>query len=267
MIERECRDMRSSFLDLLCPSGLWVNPLASLFKEHWKPSQLVAAQRCGMKIPTTLVSNDPAEILAFVECAGGPVVYKTFNSFVSTSLVTPDLLSEPDLLRWTPGIYQHYVQKDHELRVTVIGLRVFAVRINSQQTLRGKIDWRDAQWQLRGGSSDLTLEPATLPQRVRQACLRLVRTLGLAYGAIDLIVTTAKEYVFLDVNPSGQFLWIEHEVGLPLLDALAEMLTQGRLDYTWDLRRPALRFDSGLVEAAEKRREKSMNEHVSDLQI
>jgi hypothetical protein len=74
-----------------------------------------------------------------------PVVYKTFGAIVPTTGVTDELLAEPDLLRWTPGIYQHYVEKDHELRVTVIGRRLFAIRINSQATARGQVDWREAQ--------------------------------------------------------------------------------------------------------------------------
>lgn len=267
MIERECRDMRASFFDLLCPSALWVNPFRRLFEDHWKPTQLVEAQRCGLKIPTTLVSNDPAEIGRFVKAAGGPVVYKTFNSLVSTSLLTEELLADPEVLRWTPGIYQRYIEKDHELRVTVIGRRVFTVRINSQQTLRGKIDWRDAQWQRRGSTGDLSIEPGALPKNVERACLRLVRTLGLAFGAIDLIVTPQKEHVFLEINPSGQFLWVEHETGLPLLDALAEMLIQGRVDYAWEQRTPGVRFDEEVLKAAEERQTRSMAEHVIELQV
>lgn len=267
IIVRECRDMRLSFFDLLCPSALWVNPLHSLLTERCKPTQLVAAQQCGFKIPQTLISNDPGEIVAFVQAANGPVVYKTFNSLVPTSILTADLLADRELLRWTPGIYQHYVKKDHELRLTVIGRRVFAARINSQQTLRGKIDWRDAQWQARGRESDLTFEPASLPRAIALACRRLVHALGLAYAAIDLIVTPEGEYVFLEANASGQFLWIDHEVGLPLLDAMSEMLIQGTQRYRWNHRTPRVRFDSTFLEAVERRRNTSMAEHVSDLAL
>lgn len=266
-IERECRDMRLSFFDLLCPSALWVNTLRSSFTEGCKPTQLVAAQRCGLKIPRSLISNDPAEILAFVQAAHGPVVYKTFNALVPTTLVTPDLLSDPEILRWTPGIYQHCVEKEHELRVTVVGRRLFVVRINSQQTVRGKVDWREAIWKPRGQAGDLTFDLAVLPAPIKQACLRLMRSLGLAYGAIDLIVTPENEYVFLEVNPSGQFLWVDHEVGIPVLDALSEMLIQGRLDYNWNPRSPGVRVDSAFQKAVEARQLQSMAEHVCDLQL
>ena len=267
MIERECRHMRESFFDLLCPSALWVNPLRTFHVERCKPTQLVAAQRCGLRIPTTLISNDPGEILAFFKAAeGGRVIYKTFSAFVPTSLLSEELLSDAEVLRWTPGIYQHYVEKDHELRVTVIGSRLFAVRIHSQQTARGTIDWREAQRAPRGESSDLAFEPAALPRAIREACRRLVRSLGLAYGAIDLIVTPDGEYVFLEVNPSGQFLWVEYEAGLPLLDAMSEMLIQGTPAYRWNPRSPRLRFDGAFLEAAKARERRSLEEHVCDLQ-
>ncbi|HKV11858.1 MAG TPA: hypothetical protein VJ725_27175 [Thermoanaerobaculia bacterium] len=265
MIERECRDMILSFFSLLCPDALWVNPLHCFFTERYKPAQLVTAQQCGLKIPPTLISNAPDEILTFVREANRPVVYKTFNSLLSTSIVTVDLLTESDTLRWTPGIYQHYVEKDHELRVTVIGRRLFALRINSQQTVRGKVDWRDAQWQPRDGSSDLTMQPVALPEKIRRSCRRLMEKLGLAYGAIDFVVTPEGEYVFLEVNPSGQFLWADFEAGLPLLDAMSEMLIQGRLDYRWNRRAKGVRFDEAFLKAVEARRSRSMSEHISDL--
>lgn len=266
MIDRECRDMRSSFLDLLCPSALWVNSPASLSVERSKARQLVIAEKCGLQTPQTLISNDPNEIRSFVDQAVGPVVYKTFNSFVPTTVLSADLLSEPELLRWTPGIYQHYIAKAYDLRVTVIGRRLFPVLIKSQQTSRGRVDWREAQWQPQGKASDLVFEPASLPRAVASACRRLMRTLGLVYGAIDFVVTPEGGHVFLEVNPSGQFLWVEHEVGLPLLDALSEMLIQGRLDYQWDRRSPGVRFDSDLLQAIEARRDQSMRDHVCDLQ-
>ena len=267
MIDRECRHMRASFFDLLCPSALWVNPLGTFRLEQCKPTQLAVAQRCGLRIPSTLISNDPQEILAFFKAAnGGKVIYKTFNALVPTSLLTEELLSDADVLRWTPGIYQHYVEKDHELRVTVIGSRMFTVRINSQQTARGVVDWREAQWRPRGESGDLEFERATLPRPVRAACRKLMRSLGLVYGAIDLIVTPEKEYVFLEVNPSGQFLWVDYETGLPLLDAMSEMLMQGTTNYKWNPRAPRIRFDADFLAITKERERVSMDEHVCDVQ-
>jgi putative transposase len=48
--------------------------------------------------------------------------------------------------------------------------------------------------------------------------------LGLAYGAVDLILEPSGNYVFLEVNSMGQWHWIEHLVGLPISEAIAEFL-------------------------------------------
>jgi hypothetical protein len=261
-IERECGEMRRAFLSLLCPRAMWVNPLRC---ESCKAAQLAAAARLGFQIPPTLVSNNPTEILAFVKRARTEVVFKTFGALVPTTIVTPELLADPELLRWTPGIYQHYVPKAYELRATVIGRRIFAVKINSQETLRGRIDWREAQRRPRGQAGDLTFEAAILPAAVAERCLHLMQVLGLVYGAIDLIVTPALEYVFLEVNPAGQFLWAESETGLPLLDALSTMLIEGRPDYGARLSAPTVRFDQALERAAEARQRHGMQHHVCDL--
>jgi glutathione synthase/RimK-type ligase-like ATP-grasp enzyme len=264
IIERECRQMRRSFLDLLCPSAFWVNPLHR--EEPSKPAQLVAALQCGFQVPRTLASNDPGEILAFVRAAPGRVVFKTFSSLAPTTVITDEILAEPELLRWTPGIYQHYVDKAYEMRVTVIGDRVFAVRINSQATTRGKIDWREAQRSPGGRPGDLTLEAVGLSRSVEDCCRRVLRSLGLAFGTIDLIVTPTKKHVFLEVNSSGQFLFVEAATGLPHLDALSEMLLEGRTDYAWDPDSPSVRFDADFEKAVEVRQAMAIAEHVPDLQ-
>ncbi len=265
VISRECRDMRSSFFELLCPDSLWVNPVRSFGVERAKALQLMAAQRAGFRIPPTLFGNDPAEIRSFVSAAPGPVVFKTFGSLVPTTEFTPELVEDTQALQWTPGIYQHCIEKDHEIRVTAIGQRLFSVRINSQQTARGRLDWREAQWLAHGADTDLTFEPVRLPLNIERPCRRLMKTLGLVYGAIDLIVTPREELLFLEVNPSGQFLSFELESGLPLLDAMSEMLVQGRSDYAWDPKPPKLKFDLSFLGAAEDRQRQAMAKHVTEL--
>jgi hypothetical protein len=258
-IERECRSMREGFFELLCPEAFWVNPPGG---GRSKPAQLAAATRCGFRIPPTLVSNDPEAIGKFVRAAPGAVVYKTFNGLVPTTVLTEEMLAERGILRWTPGIYQEYVGKRYELRITAIGRRLFAVRINSQQTARGRIDWREAQRVARGEVGDLTFGVVKVSVEVARCCRRLMGALGLVFGAIDLIVTPGGEVVFLEVNPEGQFLWIEAATGLPLVDALAEMLVQGRVGYSWSPQAPVVRFEGELERAAEMRRREAMAEHA-----
>jgi glutathione synthase/RimK-type ligase-like ATP-grasp enzyme len=113
------------------------------------------------------------------------------------------------------------VEKRVELRVTVVGTKVFAAEIDSQATNHTRFDWR--RYDL--GNTPHRAHP--LPDDVAERCLALTQRLGLSYGAIDLIVTPDGRYVFIEINPNGQYSWIEHCTGLPITDALCDLLMAG----------------------------------------
>lgn len=116
---------------------------------------------------------------------------------------------------------QEYISKRVELRVTVVGSRVFAAEIHSQVNSSTKHDWR---------RYDLDRTPHMrhpLPPSVEACCVQLVQTLRLNFGAIDMIVTPSGEYVFLEINGNGQWGWIEDLTGLPIADAIVELLVAG----------------------------------------
>jgi glutathione synthase/RimK-type ligase-like ATP-grasp enzyme len=114
------------------------------------------------------------------------------------------------------------VPKRVELRITVVGDQVFAAEIHSQKAKRTRIDWR------RYDLAHTPHYPHTLPDEVRRSCVELVRRLGLCYGAIDMVLTPDGRYVFLEINPNGQFLWIEQLTGMPISDAICDLLASGR---------------------------------------
>ncbi|MFM9073679.1 MAG: hypothetical protein ACKOOC_09800, partial [Cyanobium sp.] len=79
------------------------------------------------------------------------------------------------------------------------------------------------------------MEEVELPEQVRSACIGLMHELGLVFGYIDLIVTKDQEYVFLEVNQMGQFLWVEEaNPNIPLLDAFCQFLMAGHVDFAYD---------------------------------
>jgi glutathione synthase/RimK-type ligase-like ATP-grasp enzyme len=117
--------------------------------------------------------------------------------------------------------FQEYMEKAFELRVTVIGQTTLTVAIDSQAHPSSRVDWR-------AGYATLQYRPFTLPVTVEQQCLAITRTLGLTYGAIDLIVTPDDEYVFLEINPGGQYEWLEEETGLPFSATIAQTLIRGK---------------------------------------
>lgn len=226
----------------LAHSGVFcVNPppLNIAFEE--KCCQMMLAARAGLRIPPTLYSARLAPVREFYEGQGGKVIYKPFTSFAHLLETKPEepmrgvklytnrikeehLVEGPGFIP-TPGIFQPYVDKKVELRVVVVGRRLFACAIHSQQSERSREDWR------RYDLGNTPYVPYDLPEGVAQKILNFMDSLGLVFGSIDMIVTPDDEYIFLEINPNGQFDWVAKRSGLPLYEHLAAMLVAGRADY------------------------------------
>lgn len=261
---RECVALRNNFLALFAPQALWANPWHARLLAQNKALQLSAARGCGFAIPPTLMSNSPGRIREFLRAHAGHVIYKTFQptGLMTCRIAETDLPDDDDRIRVAPGIFQRRIPKAHELRVTVVGERVFAFRIDSQATQRGQLDFRNAY-------DEIGVAAIDLPDTVAARCRALCRTLQLVYGAIDLIVTPAGDYVFLEVNESGQFAFLEDMAAAQghaahaIVDAVAELLIQGRPDFTWDpARAPLWGADDAVYEAACRRRELALRNHL-----
>jgi glutathione synthase/RimK-type ligase-like ATP-grasp enzyme len=186
-----------------------------------KPYQLRVAQRTGLRVPDTLITNDPIAAAAFVERHHGQVVHKALSAprhcFRGTQRWSDSertLLSD---LVLAPTIFQETVTDCRELRITVMGERAFAAEFRPQHGLiDGRLDYATRY------------RPHALPEGVSRMLIDLVRRLGLVFSTIDMKLTDEGEYVFLELNPMGQFLYIEILAGLPLTAAMAELLTDGR---------------------------------------
>jgi glutathione synthase/RimK-type ligase-like ATP-grasp enzyme len=217
--------------------AFWVNPPESQRRANLKTEQLKAALDAGFTVPSTLCSNDPARIREFINKNKNGTIYKSFFpvswrtadgvATLFSSVVEEEDLPEDSILRASPGIFQELVAKAYELRVTVIGSRLFTAKFRSQEVPEGQVDWRAA-------FDRLPMEPANLPESVAEACRQIMASLGLVFGCFDLIVTPAGDYVFLEVNEMGAFLWVEEKLEeIPLLDAFCEFLIQGTIDFRW----------------------------------
>lgn len=198
------------------------------FADH-KPVQLQLARRLGLDIPRTLITNDPAAVPPFAaRCAQG-LITKLFFAFaihqdgrqktLGTSSVEANHLQDLDGLPGCPMIFQEEIPKRLELRVTIVGDRLFAAAVDSQRSPKAKHDWR------RDGMGLMDAWTAyDLPDTVAERLLRLVEALGLNYAAVDLILTPEGRYVFLEINPVGEFYWLERTPGFPISSALADVL-------------------------------------------
>jgi hypothetical protein len=197
--------------------------------EH-KPLQLELARALGLEVPRTLMTNDPDLVRAFAASCPGGVVTKMMSSFavydergqeqvVFTTPLGERELEDLDGLELCPMTFQERVVKALELRVTVVGERVMAAAIDSQARPGAREDWR------REGVALIDAwRPYTLPEPVRERVLGLMEALELNYGALDFIVTPEGRHVFLEVNPAGEFMWLLRSPGLPIAEALADVL-------------------------------------------
>lgn len=234
---RHCRRESRMFLNSLFASlrgAHWVDPIPRVHLAHHKALQLDVAKRCGFEVPETLMTNDPADARRFFDALEGRVVTKMLSSFalhenevdlmVFTRTVTEEDLKEIEGLKYCPMVFQERVEKDVELRVTVVGDRIFVSSIDAKEAGVPKDDWRR-----RSVESALRFRKDSVPGDVEEATLRLMRAYGLVYGAIDLIRTPDERHVFLEINSAGEWGWIHTEVGHPVAEALADVLS-GRVE-------------------------------------
>lgn len=246
---RESTQTIRSFWHLL-RDRFWVNAWPAMIAADHKPFQLQVAKAVGLKIPKTLITNDPIKVRDFfIECSGH-MVYKTLTPyqllksdpydkwpFVFTNVVTQRQLdSSIATISNAPCIFQEYVSKRVELRVTAIGRQMFPVEIHSQEDESSRCDWRCAS-----DPDKVAHCICTLPEAVRSKLLLLMDRLGLVFGCIDLIVTPDNQCVFLEVNSTGQWFWLQQRRGIPIAEHLAEMLMQRTPHYVME--KPASVFN------------------------
>jgi MvdD family ATP-grasp ribosomal peptide maturase len=207
-----------------------LDPVWTIRRAENKQLQLEVARELGIDIPRTLITNDPQAVQAFAESCPDGIITKMMSSFaiydekgqekvVFTNPVSPEDLKHLDGLCLCPMTFQEQLLKTLELRVTIVGDRVFAAAIDSQSCEQSQYDWR------RNGLELIdSWKFYQLPQELEKRLLQLMHWFGLHYGAIDMILTPDGRYVFLEVNPVGEFFWLEHCPGLPISGAIADLL-------------------------------------------
>lgn len=193
-----------------------------------KAVQLQTAAQLGFTVPETCMGNEPASVQQLGQATQHQLVVKGFEQALVqlddgserrlyTSPVTEADLADTASVRACPSIWQAYVPKQVEIRATVFGHTVLAAAIHSQQSPLSQHDWR------RYDLEHTPYLPHTLPDEVYTRCIRLLKTFGLFYGAIDLILSPDGTYTFLELNPFGQWAWIQDLCGLPLAEAHCEL--------------------------------------------
>jgi glutathione synthase/RimK-type ligase-like ATP-grasp enzyme len=201
----------------------WINPPTLDAVASHKPYQLALAEIVGLEIPHTVMTSDPEEAREFWRVCDGDVVYKQFIALPESWSETRRLGEAEtkigdEAIRLAPVIFQRHVAAVADLRVTMIGDEIFAAAV----------DLRDLEYDV-DVRMNLNAKHVAhdLPDDVADKLRGLMRRLGLVYGAIDLRLTKDGRYVFLEINPAGQFLYVEQQTGQPIAATLAARLAAG----------------------------------------
>lgn len=228
-VRREQKEALRSLWRLLDPAK-WLNHPTHLWLASNKIEQLCVARDLGFSIPETCVTSTRETLNDFFEAQGGQVICKAVKhgfmrcenivSVATTQRVGADYMEQFDGYAPAPMIYQREIPKACDVRVTVVGDHVFPTAIHSQQHAQTEVDWR--LWDVH--AFDLRHEAIKLPDGIETRCRDITRHFNLRYSAIDLILATDGDYYFLEMNPNGQWAWIERKTGQRIRDAIIDCL-------------------------------------------
>lgn len=213
------REAREALWGMIAAAGLPIyNDPEAEQRAVYKPYQLVVAQEIGLDVAETLISNDADEVREFA-ARHGHIVYKAFSGtdlmMTDTRPLRPEDLGDLWRLRFAPVIFQQYVPLGREYRVMLIGDDAFVTEIVIENP-KAHYDWRLDQ--------DYRVEPASLPPSLIEKLVLLRRRLGLASGAIDLREEPDGRIRFLEINPSGQFLFMDVLAGTKTGERFCDLL-------------------------------------------
>jgi hypothetical protein len=203
----------------------WLNAPSAIALAEDKPHQLILARSLGFSVPEVVITNDPPGFEDFVarhQAVAKPLKHALLDGetekVIFTSRLEKAAARDPRAIAAAPMILQREIMKRVDIRVTVVGERVFASAIHSQGAPDSEVDWR------RGDGPRLPHEAVELPAAISLRCAELVNSLGLGFGAIDLIHDSDGVYWFLEINPNGQWAWLETRTGQPIAAAIVDAL-------------------------------------------
>lgn len=202
----------------------WFNIPAKDACAARKMWQLDVARDAGLVTPRTLITNDPAEARAFARTEGiTKTIYKPFQgleeAWRETRLLKPEELEQLGAVKYAPVIFQECIDAVADLRVTVVGDQIFPAAIDSTSA-EYKVDFRMEK--------DMRITPTALRPETEAGIRALMRRMGLSYGAIDFRRRPNGEEVFLEINPAGQWLFVEDATHQPITEAIADWLIRAQ---------------------------------------
>ena len=219
---QEWQDLLDGLTLSLGMDAVMINPLPAQ-RTAVKPYQLAIAQRVGLRVPETLITSDPLRAQHFVDAHQGHVVHKAMtsprNAFVDTRRWQETDRGALHQLLVAPAIFQELVEGPIDIRATIVGQEIYAAAIRTAQSRAGL----DSRLDL-----DVPTTAYEIPREITRQLHALMAVLGLTFATVDLKVDDAGQLHFLELNPQGQFLYIEILTGLPIAASVARLLVNGQ---------------------------------------
>jgi hypothetical protein len=223
-VSQECAGFLSGFWQTM--PWFWINRPSALILANNKLWQLALADAHGFRVPKTLVTNYARAARDFVgtnDSVAKTVVSAGFREgdqryAIFTTPVTNEDLSD-NSVQAAPVIYQERIANRFDLRITVVGEQVFASRISKRDET--ETDWRAVD------PANIAYDIHHLPSALEAACIAYVKAHSLVFAALDFIITPDGDYIFLEINPSGQWGWLEEATGAPITDTIVDCLIRG----------------------------------------
>ena len=202
----------------------WVNNPTSILNAVNRLKQLKLGTKVGFNTPKTIVTNNPKKLGDFFYNCKEEIIAKTLHSseglpegkMIFTNKISKQDLNRAHELQYAPCMFQEYVPKKTELRVTIIGNTIHTAEIHSQKSEKTKHDWRQYD-----NFEKTPYEIGILPDEVENSLIKLTKLMNLEFGAADFIRTPDDEYVFLEINPNGRWWWIQELTGMNIAKNIA----------------------------------------------
>lgn len=209
----------------------WVSDFRNIMRAGNKMLQVQIAHDLNFLVPPMVLTSSSEEAKRFHEIYGNivtkPVRFEPIQDgdqlkgFFATR-IGKDMVIDFSGLELAPAIFQQEVQDKLDIRVTVIGSEVFACEILPILDSANNVDWRVGI-----PNDELHYKEHFLPESVKIQCLKLVQKFGLQFGAVDLVLDSYGTYWFLEINPNGQWFFVEKSTGQELAKSMANLLKKG----------------------------------------
>lgn len=225
--EREIETLFSGFFRLL-DYNKWLNHPKYIFGANNKIEQLLIAKQIGFIIPNTIITKDEDTIRLFIDKERNVIAKAIKHGFYTyedklylafTQEVDENYLVNIKDYLSVPMIFQNKINKDYDIRINVIGNKVFAAAILSQENEMSMVDWR--VWDV-CEKFEMKHMSIKLPLEIEEQCIAINKYFNLNFSAIDMVLDKEGNYIFLELNPNGQWAWIEEKLKYPLRDTIID---------------------------------------------